>query len=50
MKQTMEAIYENGMLRPLRKIEATEGQTVRVTVETADDDFERVASLPVSKV
>jgi predicted DNA-binding antitoxin AbrB/MazE fold protein len=37
MKQTMDAIYENGLLRPLRKIEATEGQRIRVTVETADD-------------
>lgn len=38
MKQTIEAIYENGILRPLRRIVATEGQTVRVTVETADDE------------
>jgi predicted DNA-binding antitoxin AbrB/MazE fold protein len=38
MKQTTEAIYENGLLRPLRKIEVAEGQMVRVTVETADDE------------
>ena len=43
----MDAIYENGMLRTLREIEATEGQTIRVT---ADEDFAKVASLRVSNL
>lgn len=36
MKETIEAIYENGVLRPLRKLAVLEGQRIRLTVETAD--------------
>lgn len=32
--QTLKAIYENGVFRPLEKPELTEGQSVKITVET----------------
>lgn len=38
MKETIEAIYENGVLRPLRKLDVLEGQRIRVTVETSDEE------------
>lgn len=34
MKQTIEAIYENGVFRPLKSPKLSEGQPVRLTVET----------------
>jgi hypothetical protein len=33
MKETFDAIYENGVLRPLRNLPAREGQRVRVSLE-----------------
>jgi len=33
MKETIDAIYENGVLRPLRKLSMSEGQRLRLTVE-----------------
>ena len=33
MKQSLDAIYENGVLRPLRSLSVTEGQKVRLTIE-----------------
>ena len=33
MKETFEAIYENGVLRPLCKLGAREGQRLRVSLE-----------------
>ena len=33
MKETIEAIYENGLLRPLRKLRIHEGQRILLTVE-----------------
>ena len=37
MRQTIEAIYENGLLKPLRKLHIPEGRQVTVTLETEDD-------------
>ncbi|MBM4047813.1 MAG: DUF104 domain-containing protein, partial [Planctomycetes bacterium] len=34
MKYTLEAVYENGIFRPLRPPELPEGQQVRLMVET----------------
>jgi predicted DNA-binding antitoxin AbrB/MazE fold protein len=41
MKETFEAIYEKGVLRPLRSLRAREGQRVRVSLET---DFQELSS------
>lgn len=38
MKVTIDAIYENGVLRPLRKLRAAEGQRLRLTVEPTGDE------------
>ncbi len=35
MSETVEAIYENGVFKPLRFPNVSEGQHVRLTVETA---------------
>ena len=37
MKQTINAIYENGVFRPLKSPEISEGQQVRLIVETTSD-------------
>lgn len=37
MKQTINAIYENGVFRPLKSPERSEGQQVRLIVETTSD-------------
>ncbi len=37
MALTIDAIYENGVLRPLGNLELAEHQQVRVTVEVAPD-------------
>jgi len=34
MSETVEAIYENGVFKPLRLPKVSEGQHVRLTVET----------------
>ena len=33
MKESFEAIYENGVLRPLSKLSVPEGQKIRLTLE-----------------
>ena len=33
MKETFEAVYEQGMLRPLRKLVAREGERVLLSIE-----------------
>jgi predicted DNA-binding antitoxin AbrB/MazE fold protein len=38
MKETLEAIYENGLLRPLKKLSFPEGRRVRVTLESEPED------------
>ncbi len=37
MKQILDAIYENGVFRPLTSLEISEGQSVRLIVETTSD-------------
>jgi predicted DNA-binding antitoxin AbrB/MazE fold protein len=37
MKETIDAIYENGVLRPLRKLAMHEGQRVRLSMESKSD-------------
>ena len=34
MTKTIEAIYENGLLRPLQKLNLDEGQTVQLTLRS----------------
>jgi predicted DNA-binding antitoxin AbrB/MazE fold protein len=38
MKQTIDAIYENGLLRPLEPLVLPDHQKVSVTVESSGDD------------
>ena len=38
MKQSLDAICENGLLRPLRKLSFPEGRRVRVTLESDQDN------------
>ena len=33
MRETFEAVYENGVLRPLRKIAVSEGQRISLSME-----------------
>ena len=44
MQQTLEAVYENGVFRPLEKIEMAEGQQVRLIVETLPEDLLELAA------
>ncbi len=41
MTQVYEAIYENGVFRPIDKIILEEGRLVRLVVESEDDEFAR---------
>jgi len=36
LKQQVEAIYENGVLRPLKPLELADQQRVRITIENGD--------------
>jgi predicted DNA-binding antitoxin AbrB/MazE fold protein len=45
MPITIEAIFENGMLRPLQPLPLKEHEAVRVTVETAGTWAERTSGL-----
>ena len=38
MKETIDAIYENGVLRPLRKLRILDGKRIRITVETDNEE------------
>jgi predicted DNA-binding antitoxin AbrB/MazE fold protein len=40
MRQIVEAVYENGLLKPLRKLQIPEGRQVTVTLETEDGAVE----------
>jgi predicted DNA-binding antitoxin AbrB/MazE fold protein len=40
MKQTVEAIYRNGIIEPLDKLDLQEAQHVRVTIELVEGDGE----------
>ena len=48
MKQTMDAVYENGVFRPLNTPELSEGQFVRIEIETplkeSSDDLLELAA------
>jgi predicted DNA-binding antitoxin AbrB/MazE fold protein len=37
MSETLEAIYENGVFKPLKAPRISEGQHVRLTIETASE-------------
>jgi predicted DNA-binding antitoxin AbrB/MazE fold protein len=37
MRQVIEAIFENGLLKPLRKLHLPEGRHVNVILETDED-------------
>ncbi len=37
MVQVIEAVYENGLLRPLEKLDLPESQRLRVTIEPLND-------------
>ena len=41
MKETLDAIYENGVLRPLGKLDVAEGQRLRIILETMKDEDDR---------
>ena len=46
MKQTLEAIYEDGVFKPVEHLEIPNGQQVRLEVETlSDPSMEDVLSL-----
>lgn len=38
MKEVVEAVYENGVLRPLRRLAVEDGRRVRLTVEAEQQD------------
>lgn len=38
MKETIEAIYENGVLRLLKKLSVPEGRRIRITLESLTED------------
>ena len=44
MAQTLEAVYENGVFRPLEKIDMANGQQVRLIVETLPEDLLELAA------
>lgn len=53
MSQVIQAIYENGVLKPLEKLELGEHQWVRVTVEpnaTNSNQAEQVRNDPLDGV
>ncbi len=41
MKETIDAIYENGIIRPLRKLTLSDGLRIRVTLDTKAEDTEQ---------
>jgi predicted DNA-binding antitoxin AbrB/MazE fold protein len=45
MAITVEAIYENGLLRPLQPLALKEHQQVRLTIEAEDDPVRRTYGL-----
>ena len=48
MKQTMDAVYENGVFKPLKPPKLSEGQHVRIEIETpfgeSSDDLLELAA------
>lgn len=43
MKETIDAIYENGLIRPLRKLTLSEGRRIRVTLETKAEETDHAS-------
>jgi predicted DNA-binding antitoxin AbrB/MazE fold protein len=43
MSQIVEAVYKNGVIEPLEKLDLPESQRLRITVETMEEDTERQA-------
>lgn len=41
MRTAIDAIYENGLLRPLKPLALAEHTHVRISVETVENDVER---------
>jgi len=50
MSETLEAIYENGVFKPLKAPGISEGQHVRLTVETASETTPEVLLNLAAKV
>ena len=42
MPKVIEAVYENGVFRPLEKIELKEGEKVRIQIESAEAVLQEV--------
>jgi predicted DNA-binding antitoxin AbrB/MazE fold protein len=40
MGQTVEAIYKNGVIEPLEKLDLPESQRLRITIEAAEEEKE----------
>jgi predicted DNA-binding antitoxin AbrB/MazE fold protein len=38
MKETIDVIFENGLLRPLRKLSFVEGRKIRITLDASIDN------------
>ncbi len=38
MKETLDAIYENGVLKPLRELSLRDGRKLRITLESQPED------------
>jgi predicted DNA-binding antitoxin AbrB/MazE fold protein len=49
MRTAVEAIYENGLLRPLQPLALAEHSRVQVSVEIPENDIERAAWLAQSE-
>jgi predicted DNA-binding antitoxin AbrB/MazE fold protein len=45
MTITVEAVYENGILKPKEPVVLTEGTAVRLTITPLDEDYDPLASV-----
>jgi predicted DNA-binding antitoxin AbrB/MazE fold protein len=43
MAQTIEAIYRNGLIEPLEKLDLPESQRLRITIEAVEEEAEEQA-------
>ena len=50
MPKVIEVIYENGVLKPLEKIELKEGEKLKITLRKIDLGEFVMAKLPESKI
>ena len=37
MHKTIDAIYENGVIKPLKKLDISESQKIKITIETTEN-------------